>query len=1050
VNCPACGTRLRAEAKFCDECGASVATAATTAEYKHVTVLFADVVHSMDIAAAVGPERLRELMSDVFDRCCEVVQRYGGTVDKFTGDGVMAVFGAPISLEDHAIRACMAALDIQQRVRDLAAEVNSRDGIELALRVGLNSGEVIAGEVGSRTHSYTTVGDQVGMAQRMESAAAHGGVMLSESTARLVEGEAVLGGRQLVQIKGAVDPVAGYSLQSLTGGHVDVSTRASTYVGREWELAALNGMLERSVAGHGSVVSVVGPPGIGKSRTVAETIAHAEALGMLVFSTYCESHTSDVAFQAAVRLLRSGFGVDGLADDAARARLRSQASDADPADLILLQDELGIRDPADELPDIAPDARRRRMTALVNATVLARDEPAVFVIEDAHWIDPTSEALLSEFLAIVPRTRSVAIVTYRPEYTGSLSRGAGAQTIALAPLDDSQIGSLIAELLGPHSSIAGLAGSIADRASGNPFFAEEIVRDLVDRGVLQGQRGAYTCEEDVADVAVPPTVQAAIAARIDRLTPEAKKTLNATAVIGLRFDEALLGALVDGAILAPLVDAELVDQVTFTSCPEFAFHHPLIRAVAYRSQLTSVRADLHRRLAVLLRGEADSEITGEQAALIAEHFESAGDLEEAFAWHMRAGDVLRFRDLQACTLSWRRASQVADKMTEELPGREAHRIAPRCLLLANAFRAGGPVDDAGFEELRRLTDAAGDKRSLSMAMAGRVSSLAFRGRYPEASREADELVGLLRSIGDLDWELPLLFGPSMVKMICSQVEEGLRLAERMADIAEGDFHRGAFVIESPLCVALMLRAVGRMSMGAPGWKRDMDVAEALGTEYVPTGESALVSWKYGMCIAMGAVRVDESVIGAVVDIAARAERLGDNLAMETGRFIVGLCLAQQTGLERQRGLTLLHAAREAVLQNRAIAAQLPMIDREIAWETARNGDIQGAVEMLSSLFGSGTMPPGYERLVSERLVDVLIARGEPSDISAAEREIDRVAAMPVESGFVFPDIVLLRMKAVLAQARADQEGYQELKAQYLAAATKAGYEGHIDQATAMP
>ena len=171
VACAACATELRSDAKFCDECGAAVAPARSFAEYKQVTVLFADVVHSMDIAAAVGPERLRELMSDVFDRCCDVVQRYGGNVDKFTGDGVMAVFGAPIALEDHAIRACMAAIDIQQRVRDLAAEVNSRDGIELALRVGLNSGEVIAGEVGSRSASYTTIGDQVGMAQRMESVA---------------------------------------------------------------------------------------------------------------------------------------------------------------------------------------------------------------------------------------------------------------------------------------------------------------------------------------------------------------------------------------------------------------------------------------------------------------------------------------------------------------------------------------------------------------------------------------------------------------------------------------------------------------------------------------------------------------------------------------------------------------------------------------------------------------------------------------------------------------------------------------------------------------
>ena len=196
VACPACGTNLRVDAKFCDECGAVLSREA--AEYKQVTVLFVDVVQSMDIAAVVGSERLRELMSDLFDLCSEVVKRYGGTVSQFTGDGIMAVFGAPMSLEDHPSRACMAALDIQKQAHHLAAAVRRQDAIDLRLRVGLNSGEVIAGELGSRAHNYATVGDQVGFAQRMESVAPPGGVMLSESTARLVHGLAELGEPQQV------------------------------------------------------------------------------------------------------------------------------------------------------------------------------------------------------------------------------------------------------------------------------------------------------------------------------------------------------------------------------------------------------------------------------------------------------------------------------------------------------------------------------------------------------------------------------------------------------------------------------------------------------------------------------------------------------------------------------------------------------------------------------------------------------------------------------------------------------------------------------------
>jgi class 3 adenylate cyclase len=219
VVCGSCGTEVSAKAKFCSECAAPVMASTTAAEYKQVTVLFADVVHSMDIAAAVGAERLREIMADLADCCAAVVKRYGGTVDKFTGDGIMAVFGAPVALEDHAIRACLAALGVQEDAKRLAVAVQDRDGVGLQLRVGLNSGEVIAGEIGSGPFGYTAVGEQVGMAQRMESVAPPGGVMLSLSTARLVEGAATLGDAELVQIKGADAPVPAQRLLGMSEGH---------------------------------------------------------------------------------------------------------------------------------------------------------------------------------------------------------------------------------------------------------------------------------------------------------------------------------------------------------------------------------------------------------------------------------------------------------------------------------------------------------------------------------------------------------------------------------------------------------------------------------------------------------------------------------------------------------------------------------------------------------------------------------------------------------------------------------------------------------------
>jgi adenylate cyclase len=299
--CRTCGTEPLENARFCHSCGAPVQDGDTHAEYKQVTVLFADVVHSMDIASAVGAERLREIMADLANRCAEVVQRYGGTVDKFTGDGIMAVFGAPVALEDHAVRACRAALGVQEEAKRLAVEVHDRDSVELQLRVGLNSGQVIAGEIGSRSLGYTTIGEQVGMAQRMQSVAPPRGVMLSASTARLVDGAATLGEAEPVQIKGSDAPVPARRLLGMGEDHRAAGRAESNLVGRRWEMSAIESLLDRAIDGHGTVVGVVGSPGIGKSRLVREAAGRAGRREVEVFTAFCESHTSQVPFHAVAR-----------------------------------------------------------------------------------------------------------------------------------------------------------------------------------------------------------------------------------------------------------------------------------------------------------------------------------------------------------------------------------------------------------------------------------------------------------------------------------------------------------------------------------------------------------------------------------------------------------------------------------------------------------------------------------------------------------------------------------------------------------------------------
>ncbi|MDT5066619.1 MAG: hypothetical protein QOK02_2774, partial [Mycobacterium sp.] len=539
------------------------------AEYKQVTVLFADVVHSMDIAATVGAERLREIMTELADRCAAIVGRFGGTVGSFTGDGIMAVFGAPVALEDHAVRACLAGLAIQEETKQLAVDVNVRDRVELGLRVGLNSGEVIAGEIGTGPFGYTTIGEQVGMAQRMESVASPGGVMLSASTARLVADTAVLGERQLVHIKGASDPVPAHRLVGISERRGPVKRAESNLVGRRREMSVIAGLLDHAIEGHGSVARVVGPPGIGKSRLVREVSVMAASRGVEVFTTFCESHASQIPFHAVGRLLRATNGVVGLDAQAARNALRERVSDVDPEDLLLFDDLLGIADQGVQLPQIDPDARRRRLMALVNAASLARQHPAVYVVEDVHWIDAVSESMLVDFLAVMAQTPSLVIVTYRPEYGGPLTQVSTLQPIALEPLSDDESRALITELLGRDTSVVPIANMIAERAAGTPFFAEEIVRELAEQGVLRGKPRGYTSTAEVAEIRVPATLQATIAARIDRLERSAKRTLSAAAVIGARFSLDLVTALGVEPSVDGLVAAQLIDRVGVSSQREY-------------------------------------------------------------------------------------------------------------------------------------------------------------------------------------------------------------------------------------------------------------------------------------------------------------------------------------------------------------------------------------------------------------------------------------------------------------------------------------------------
>ena len=1050
--CRTCGTEPREGARFCDGCGAPVTEQDTRAEYKQVTVLFADVVHSMDIAAAVGSERLREIMTDLVDRCGAVVQRFGGTVDKFTGDGIMAVFGAPKALEDHAIRACRAALGVQEEAKQVAIDTHDRDGVELQLRVGLNSGEVIAGEIGSGALGYTAVGQQVGIAQRMESVAPPGAVMLSESTARLVEGAATLGQPEQVRIKGADEPVAAYRLLGTHEAHRATRSAESNLVGRHWEMAAVEGLLDRAVDGHGAVVTVVGSPGIGKSRLVREVAAIAAGRGVEVFTAFCESHATDIAFHVVARLLRAATGVRGLDDAAARDRLRSRVPDADPEDLLLFDDLLGIADPAVELPKIDPDARRRRLTALVNATSLARDAPTVYVIEDVHWIDEVSESMLADFFTVIPQTPSLVLVAYRPEYQGALSRVAGAQTIALAPLSDLEIATLVSELLGSDPSIGGMITMITDKAAGNPFFAEEIVRDLAERGVLRGHRSAYESTADVDEVSVPATLQATIAARIDRLDPAAKRTLSAASVVGSRFSRDLLETLGIDPALESLAGGEFIDQIRFTRQPEYVFHHPLIRTVAYESQLKSDRAELHRRLADAIQ-KHEPESLEENAALIAEHLNAAGDLHAAYSWHMRAATWATNRDVNAARLGWERAQKIADALPADDPSQAAMRIAPRTMLCGIAFRVHIDVAGDRFEELRQLCTAARDKKSLAIAMSGLVMDHMYQDRMREASLLASEAMAFIDSLGDPTFSVGLSFAAIQAKGVNAEVCDLLVWSQRVIDLADGDSSKGNFIYGCPLAVAFASRAIGRYWLGRPGWHDDLRHGLELARSADPMSYTTVVAYVYFAGIAAGVLGSGDSAMDEIQAALRIAERSGDDLALTYARGTLGVALVHRpTDAERDRGQTLLAESRDAYLR-REYLSELPIVTAYIALERARHGEHDEAILLARAtadhLFREGRLLM-WGIPATGVLVQTLLERGTDDDLAEADAAIERLSAAPADEGLVIRDIWLLRLRVLLTRAHGDDACYREYRDRYRNMAKTLGFEGHIAWAEVMP
>ncbi|KUI27156.1 adenylyl cyclase [Mycobacterium sp. IS-1742] len=1039
-RCGSCGNDLRAKARFCDMCGSPVSARPAAGEHKQVTVLFADVVESMKLAAMLDAERLQQLMHELFNRAGAVVQRYQGTVDKFTGDGLMALFGAPLALEDHALRACIAALEIQSAARELATEVLRCDGVALHLRIGLNSGEVIAGQIGTGPGRYTAVGHPVGMAQRMEAAAPPDGVLCSSSTARLVGEAARLGPVRQVAVKGSDVPVPARQLFAVESTRSVLGRNEGVMLGRDAELARLHALLDDAT---GCLVGIIGAPGVGKSRLIGEFGAMATGGGADILLARCEAHTSTVPFRALSRLLRAVFQIEGLDD----ARAREVASAAcrplniGVADEQILFDAMGIADQDAPPLQVSVDGRRHRLLEMMAQVVRRRPTRAVIVLEDAHWIDEPSDAVLADFAATLSLTTSILVTTYRPEFRGALHRRS-AHRIRLRPLSDALALELVGQVLGGDPSLTGLYERVAGAAAGYPYFIEEIVRDLVGRGALSGSRGAYRLTGDLDEISVPATIQAVLAARIDRLPAEAKSILNAAAVVGTRFDADTLRALRPDMVssqLAELVAAELIDQTEFVPRQRYCFHHPLVRAVAYDSQLTTTRAEAHRRLAAAIaardRGAAD-----ENAALIATHLEAAGDDVAAHRWRMRAAEWLRPRDLLAARTEWENAQRIADRLPDGHDDVLAMRVAPRTMLMSTLLYVGDDVDTQDqYLRFRELALQLGDLRSLAIGTVGRIWSFVVNeNQVPSAAALASEVEDIVDGIGsDAQARSIVLNALAFARFSNCEIDAAARHVDALLDLAD------APPVE--LAPARALRGVIEIVMGdsTQGW-RDLRQGIALARDLHPVDYAMILHYS-GIVVMLGMSRA-EDLVDDVCEALRRAESFGDMSALIAAQWTAGAVLLRTQNAPSGGDVHLLEQAQDSIRKRRLLVVGLAAIAADLAVDAARKGRRDGAIAELRAVFDvhmtSGTRL--FAACAAEALTEILLARGAADDLAEAHRVVvrwlDRRPDIPAL------DLWWLKSRALLANARGDRSGYMQWAGRYLDLCERLDARGRIPHA----
>jgi class 3 adenylate cyclase/tetratricopeptide (TPR) repeat protein len=784
--CPACGAAVGAGKKFCRSCGAALTAepgrpaspqsytprhlaerildsrSALEGERKQVTVLFADLKGSMELIADRDPEDARKILDPVLERMMEAVHHYEGTVNQVMGDGIMALFGAPLAHEDHAVRACYAALRMQDAIRRYTDEVRRTHGVEVQIRVGLNSGEVVVRTIGSDLRmDYTAVGQTTHLAARMEQLATPGTIRLTANTLALAEGYVEVKSFGPVPVKGLADPVEVYEITGAGAARTRLQAARirglTRFVGRDTELDQLRRAADEARRGHGQIVAVVGEPGVGKSRLYYEFIRSHHVQGWLILESGSVSYGKATPYLPLADLLRSYFKIDAR-DDTRGIRVKVTGG------LLTLDEALKDTVPValwllDALPEdspfltLEPTERRRQTLAAIKRILLRENQlhPLMLVFEDLHWIDSETQAFLDSLVDSLPASSILLAVNYRPEYRHGWANKTYYRQIRIDPLPPESAADLLDALLGPDPGTQSLKRLLIERTEGSPLFLEESVRTLIEIRALVGERGAYRLVQAPDALQVPATVQAIIAARIDRLDPQEKRLLQASAVIGTHVPFALLRAIAEvdeealRRCLAQLQTGEFVYEAQLFPDLEYAFKHALTHEVAYGSVLQDRRRALHAAIV---------------AAIERLYADRLPEQVERLAHHAVRGEILP------------KAVHYLREAGAKAVNRSANREAVAYFEEALALLAQLP------QTTQTLTEA------LEIRMALGPAFIAVKGpTAPEVEQLYLRALELVDQLGASAHRFPALWGLWYVKFTRGNYLEGLQAAERLLEAA---------------------------------------------------------------------------------------------------------------------------------------------------------------------------------------------------------------------------------------------------------------------------